>query len=116
MYYISPNSSIFEFQTWGVGNVLLSILFFALGIVVMVLFFKFLKSYTAKDNSKFILENTNLPLETIYNKNNSNSLTSSLSEYDLKVLNLNKNSSDIIFIAVNVFIALFIWFSNSFGG
>jgi len=119
--YISPNKAIFEFSSFGVKEILLSILFFAIGIVLVILFFNLLKNYTNKHKKYLNLENSNLPLgndngccESSVSGGEINS--DKLSEYDKKYLKNSSILTDKGLLILGIVIIVFLWFVNSFGG
>lgn len=127
--YISPNKAIFEFSTWGVKEILLSILFFIIAVAIVFLFFAVLKNYTSKHKKYFNLETTNKPLGEEENKDNVveiNEVDESqenqeqkpqLSEYDKKLISASQTGiSDVGWLVIGFVAALLIWSLNSFGG
>lgn len=118
--YIFKGKPVFEFTVWGVKEVLLTILFLAIGVVITFLFFKILKNYTNKHKNYFGLEQTNQPLYSISSaeqelqKRNVNS--EGLSEYDKKLVLTDSSVTDKGWLVVGIICAILIWSFNSFGG
>ena len=71
--YIFAGKPVLEFQIWGVKEIILSILIFAIGVTIIVLLFMYLKKYTAKHKNYFDLEKTENPLYS-NNENSSNNV------------------------------------------
>ena len=118
--YVSGGNPIFEFATWGVKEILLSILFFAIGFVIVFLFFKMLKNYTNKHKNYFGLEQTNQPLGTILTAEQElqkHSIDSdTLSDYDKKLVLTDTGITDKAWLVIGIIAAIVIWSFNSFGG
>lgn len=118
--YLSPNKAIFEFSTWGVKEILLSILFFVIGIAIAFLFFVLLKNYTGKHKKYLNLEPTNKPLGVEENKEQvveTEDGKIKLSEYDMKLLSNDEvGSGGVVWLVVGFVVAIVIWSINSFGG
>lgn len=105
--YTTHGSRIFEFTSWGVKEVVISLIIFAVGITLVVLFFNMLKNYTKKSNTKFDLEPTNAPLNPDVQTNTT---------YEQKLLIDKKNSNELAWFVGSLILASVLWALSSFGG
>lgn len=114
--YIFAGKPVLEFQIWGVKEIILSILIFAIGVTIIVLLFMYLKKYTAKHKNYFDLEKTENPLYS-NNENSSNNVNEKLlSNYEKKIIKNQQNIDGMGVFSLSIFFALMIWSICSFGG
>ncbi len=112
--YISPDGSIFELvkkgelltSSWGVGDIILSILFFALGIGAVILIFYFIKKFTFKHKNYFNLEQTSEPLNFEIDEN---------IEVSKKMIFKDTNSNYKIWFILSIVGFIFFWIMSSCG-
>ena len=64
--YISQGYSIFEFTSWGALQIILTILIFAIGVLVSFFIFKLINKISSKHKYFYRLEPTNKPLQEYY--------------------------------------------------
>ena len=116
--YLSKGASIFEFGAWGVKEVLLTILFFIVGMLVVYLFFRILKSYANKHKKYFGYEINNKPLEALPVEQSEQQEIDNevLSDYDKRLINNNNDSKDKFWLFISILAAVVIWSFSSFGG
>ncbi|MBQ3214421.1 MAG: CPBP family intramembrane metalloprotease [Clostridia bacterium] len=118
--YIFKGQPVFEFTTWGVKEILLTILFLAIGVAITFLFFKILKNYTNKHKNYFGLEKTDKPLGSILTAEEElqkiNVNEEGLSDYDKKLVSTDTGITDKGWLAAGIICAIIIWSLNSFGG
>lgn len=114
--YISPNSTIFEFSTWGVKEILISIAIFIVGVLAVVFFFAILKNYTRKHKNYFNLEKTDKALETLDENAALNQDDAGLSDYEKKLLKSEAKTEGLGVFLVGIIIAVILWSVCSFGG
>lgn len=107
--YACGSNTIFEFSTWGAREVILSIIIFALGVLITVTFFKLLKKYTYKHKKYFELETTDQALDNSYDANESVT-------YEDQLINNSKRNEGMALLIISCAIMLVLWSFNSFGG
>lgn len=114
--YISPTKAIFEFATWGVKEILLSIGIFIVGALAVVFFFMILKNYTKKHKNYFNLEKTDKALETLEENASFDPNDTALSDYDKKLLNSEAKIEGLGVFLCGIIVAVVLWSICSFGG
>lgn len=114
--YISPSKAIFEFATWGVKEIFVSIGIFIVGILAVVLFFVILRNYTKKHKNYFNLEKTSNALETLEDNTVFNSNDAGLSDYEKKLITSEAKVEGLGVLLCGLALAVILWSICSFGG
>ena len=111
--YITQSGSALQFASWGVKEVLLTLIIFAIGVVAVCLFFAWLKKYSFKHKNYYKLDSTPNALGDIEFNHLDNS---SAVSYDEQVIVNQKSSNGVMLLIFTVLIAAAIWSITSFGG
>ena len=108
--YISQNGAALQFASWGVKEVLLTIIILALWVVAVWFFFSWLKKHSSKHKNYYGLDNTSKALDT-YEKEEFENFNdgSPMNSYEQKLISNEQSNSGVVLMLVSVFIALVLW-------